>query len=174
MSDGDDKNKPRSAAAIARWEREKAQQRQKQRETLELRKSGLTYRQIAEIHGCSTATSLNRYKKAIARDVPAELVEVSRTLELDRYDTITAMNMALLQKAYEAGDVDNFCKLQDRINQVHDRRKGMIPIAVPTKLVVDQTVTAQTEQDRELSELLGKASEELEDKLRWLSEQHRG
>lgn len=170
----EDKNKPRSAAAIARWEREKAHSRQLQRETLEMRKAGFSYRQIAEVHGCSVATSLKRYKKAIARDVPGELIEHTRTLELDRYDAITQMNMALLQKAYESGDVEAFCKIQNQIHSVHDRRKGIVPIAVPAKLVVDQSVTTQTEQDRELADLLGKAAQDVEDKVRWLTQQHLG
>ena len=39
---------PKTPAALARWEREKAEQRQAVLEAVELRKSGYSFRQIAE------------------------------------------------------------------------------------------------------------------------------
>jgi len=170
----DEKNKPRSAAAIARWEREKAQQRAGQRQALELRQLGYSYRQIAELQNISVRSATLRCKKAAQRDIPTELVETVRNLELDRLDTITTMNLKLMQKAYEAGDVESFCKLQDRVHAVHDRRKKMVPIEVPTRLVVDQNTTVQTDQDRELAEMLANKAQEVEDTVRWLTEQTQG
>lgn len=170
----EDKNKPRSAAAIARWEREKAQQRQGQRQALEMRQMGYSYRQIAEAQNISVRSATLRCKKAVRRDIPTELVETVRNLELDRLDTITTMNLALMQRAYSAGDIESFCKLQDRVHAVHDRRKKMVPIEVPTRLVVDQTTTVQTDQDRELAEMLANKAQEVEDTVRWLTEQTRG
>jgi len=161
---------PKSPAAIARYEREKAENRERQRQALELRQSGHTYRQIAEIQGTSARSAMLRCKKAVKKDIPPELVETVRDIELSRLDIITQMNLILMQKAYEAGDVDNFCKLQDRVHAVHDRRKKMIPIEAPTKLVIDQTTTMQTDQDRELSDLLSRKAQEVEDTIRWLSE----
>lgn len=161
---------PRSAAAIARFDREKTEQRQKVRETLELRKSGHSFRQIAEIQGCTIRTATLRHKKALAKFVPKELVEEVRALELDRYDQLTVMNLTLLTRAYDRGDVESFCKLQDRINAVHDRRKKMVPIEVPVTLIIDQKVEHTTDQDRELADLLGKATQDVEDKIRWLTE----
>jgi len=165
---------PRTPAAIARFEREKANQRKLQREVLELRKAGYSYYRIAQVQGCSTRTALNRYKRAIARDIPEEEIIEARKLELDRYDEITVMNMALLARAFEAGDVETFCKIQDRINGVHDRRRMMIPIQVNPKLVIEQETTLRTAQDSELADLLGKAANDVEDKVRWLTEQYGG
>ena len=161
---------PATAAGIARYEREKAQRRQLQRQVLELRKAGYTYRQIAELQGCNIGTAMKRHKRAMAKEVPSELVEQVRGIELDRYDSLTQMNMNLLVRAYESGNIDDYCKLVDRINSVHDRRKKLVPIEVPTRLIVDQTIEHQTEQDRELADLLSGMAQDVEDKIRWLSE----
>lgn len=169
-----EEHKPRSAAAIARWEREKANNRERQRQALEMRQAGYSYSQIAQAQGTSSKSAMSRVKKAAARDIPTELVETVRDIELFRLDTITLMNLSLMQKAYEAGDIENFCKLQDRVHAVHDRRKKIVPIEAPTKLVIDQNTTVQTDQDRELSEMLARKAQEVEDTVRWLTEQTLG
>lgn len=160
----------RTAAGIARIAREKDEQRRLVAEVLELRKSGHSYRQIAEIQGTTARTAMLRERKALARHVPVELIESVRTIELDRYDTITLMNLSLLARAYDSGDIENFCKIQDRINSVHDRRAKLVPIQVPTQLVIDQSIEHRTEQDRELADLLGRATQDVEDKIRQLAE----
>lgn len=164
---------PRSAAAIARYERERAERQRLKVQALEMRRLGIPYRQIAEEQGCNVRTAISRVKKAIKQNVPQELVDATRAIELDRYDQITTMNLTLLQKAYESGDIENYCKLQDRINAIHDRRAKIVPIQQPTHLVIDQSVTTQTDQDRELTELLSRQSKEVEDKLKWMTEQER-
>lgn len=136
-----------------------------------MRQAGYSYSQIAEAQRTSIKSAMSRVRKGAARDIPTELVETVRNLELSRMDTITLMNLSLMQKAYEAGDVDSFCKLQDRVHAVHDRRKKIVPIEAPTKLVIDQTTTMQTDQDRELSEMLARKAQEVEDTVRWLTEQ---
>lgn len=158
-------------AGIARVAREKDEQRRLVAEALELRKSGHSFRQIAAIQGCAINTAMNRCRKAIAKRIPQELVDATRAVELDRYDSITQMNLSLLVRAYEAGDIEGYCKIQDRINGVHDRRAKMVPIHVPTQLVIDQSVEHRTEQDRELADLLGRAAQDVEDKIRQLSEE---
>jgi hypothetical protein len=166
----DNTSPKRSPAAIARWEREKSEQRALQREALELRQAGYSFRRIAEIQGCSVRTAATRHRKACRREVPEELIVETRKVELDRYDTLTLMNMKLLAQAFEVGDIEAFCKIQDRINAVHDRRAKMIPIQVPVTMVIDQKVDHTTDQDRELSTLLGQAAQDVEDKIRWLNE----
>lgn len=160
----------RTPSAIARYEREKAEQKALVCQALELRKSGYSFRRIAEAQGCSVRTANLRVKKAISKYVPEELVDETRRVELDRYDQITLMNFNLLSRAYDAGDVESFCKLQDRVNAVHDRRKKMIPIEVPTRLVIDQTVEQRTEQGQELADLFERAAQDVEDKIEWMRE----
>lgn len=159
-------------AAVARFEREKAERRQKQRETLELRKAGYSFYKIAQIQGCTPQTAHNRYKKAIKADIPLEEVMEARTLELDRYDEITVMNMKIMAVAYAAGDTETFFKAQNAINAVHDRRKALIPMAVPAKMVIEQDTTLRTSQDRELADLLDRAATDVEEKIKWLVENH--
>lgn len=162
----------RTEAAVARYEREKAERRQLQRQTLELRKAGYSFYKIAGIQGCTPKTAMARYKRAIKADIPQEEVMEARAMELDRYDEITLMNMTIMARAYEAGDTETFFKAQNAINAVHDRRKAMIPMAVPPKMVIEQETTLRTSQDRELADLLDKATSDVEDKLRWLTEHH--
>jgi len=157
-------------SGIARVAREKDEQRRLVAEVLELRKSGHSFRRIAEIQGCAVKTAMSRYRKALARHVPTELVESVRAIELDRFDAITLMNMSLLVRAYEAGDTETYLKVQDRIYATHDRRKKLVPIEVPTQLVIDQKVTAQTDEDRELADLLSRAAQSVEDKLSWIND----
>lgn len=165
---------PRTASAIARFERSKAENRTLQREALEMRKNGMTYRQIAEIQNCGAGTAASRVQKAIRREVPTELVDATRAVELDRMDTMTLMNLTLMQKAYDRGDVETFLKVQDRVNAIHDRRKTIVPIVQPTKVIIDQAVTTQSEQDRELSELIGKAADAVNRNLDSLKQQDLG
>lgn len=159
-----------SQAAIARFEREKAEQMNARREAVELRKNGLSFRKIAEAQGCTVRTATKRYERGLKEYVPAELVESARAIELDRFDALTQINIALLAKAFEAGDIDSVCKLQDKILAVHDRRANLIPIKVPQRLVVDATVETKTDQDRELSDLLGRMSAETAEKIAWLQQ----
>ena len=162
--------KARTPSAVARWEREKAEYRRLVLESVELRKSGYSFRAIGEHQGCSIHTAIKRYNKGIKEYVPPELVEAARATEIDRFDALVVMNHTLLVKAYQAGDVDAVCKLQDKLLAIHDRRAKLIPIQVPTRLVVDATVEHTTDQDRELADLLSGMSQEVEDKINDLRE----
>lgn len=155
---------PSNPVAIARYEAKRAESRRLQREALELRKSGYSYRQIGEVQGCTASAASQRVNKAIKREVPQELIDSTRQVELDRLDAMTLMNTALMEKAFQAGDVEGYLKLQAANNAIHDRRKGIVPIQQPTKLVIDQQVTSN-EQDRELSELIGKEADQMQAKL---------
>jgi hypothetical protein len=157
-------------SAVAKFEREKAQARELRRQALEMRKSGKTFREIADVQNCAIRTAMTRYNKAMKEYVPQELVESVRGTELDRFDALTQINISLLAKAYEAGDIDAVCKLQDKILAVHDRRAKLVPIQVPTRVVLDATVEHTTEQDRELRDLLSGMSKDVEDKINSLRE----
>jgi len=163
---------PSNPVAIARWEARKSEARRKQREALELRKSGYSYRQIGEVQGCTASAASQRVNKAIKREVPQELIDSVRAIELDRIDAMTLMNTALMEKAFQAGDTDRYLKLQAANNALHDRRKGIVPIQQPIKLVIDQQVTSN-EQDRELSELIGKEADAMQAKLDSLNAMNR-
>ena len=156
---------PSNPAAIIAYERKRSESRRLQTQALEMRKAGHTYREIGEVQGCSAPTAAHRVTRAIKREVPKELIDSVRAIELDRIDTITKMNIALMESAYRAGNHDLFFKAQNAVNAQHDRRKSIVPIQQPTKLIIDQQVTNQSEQDRELSELIGKEAEQMQSKL---------
>jgi hypothetical protein len=158
----------RPAAAVARWEREKAERRQLVQEAVEMRKNAHSWRAIAEHQHCSVNTAMARYRRGVKQYLPGELVESARATELDRFDALTQLNLKLLGEAFERRDVDAFCKLQDKILAIHDRRAKLIPMQVPVKMVIDGTIDYTTDQDRELAELLGRASADVEEKIQWL------
>lgn len=157
-------------SAVARFEREKARARELRRQALEMRKSGKTFREIADVQQCAIQTAMTRYNKAMKEYVPQELVESVRGTELDRFDALTQINISLLARAYDAGDIEAVCKLEDKILAVHDRRAKLVPIQVPVRVQVDATVEHTTEQDRELRDLLGRASQDVEDRINNLRE----
>lgn len=159
-----------SDAGLARIAREKAEQRRLKLEALELRDAGYSFRRIAEAQGCTIATATKRYKKACQAYLPQELVEQVRSTELDRFDTLTVVSMNLMTKAFEAGDIDAVCKLQDKVLAVHDRRATLIPMKVAARVEIDQRIEHVTEQERELADLLGRAAQGVEDQLRILIE----
>lgn len=152
---------PSNPVAVATYERKRAESRRLQVQALELRKAGYTYRQIGEVQGCAATTVANRVRKAIRREVPQELIDSTRAIELERIDTMTLMCQKIMQKAFDAGDTETYFKAQDRANALHDRRANLIPIKAPTKLLIDQNVTTQTDADRELSEIIGKKADEI-------------
>lgn len=163
---------PSNPVAVARYERARAEAKQAQIEALELRRSGYSYREIARLQGCSVNTANSRVRKAISKAIPQELIDSTRAIELDRIDQMTLMNLALMEKAFREGNNDLYLKVQDRVNALHDRRARIVPIQQPTKLVIDQQVTTQTDQDRELSELIGQAADKMQQKLDKLNGVH--
>ena len=160
----------RPAAAVARWEREKAERRLLVQEAVEMRRDGNSWRAIAEHQHCSVNTAVARYRRGIKQYLPGELVESARATELDRFDALTLLNLTLIGEAYQARDIEAFCKLQDKILAIHDRRAKLIPMQVPVKMVIDGTIDYTTDQDRELADLLGRASADVEEKIAWLVE----
>lgn len=160
----------RSAAAVARWEREKAERRQLVQEAVEMRKNAHSFRAIAEHQGCSVNTAVARYRRGLKQYLPGELVESARATELDRFDALTQMNITLLAEAFDRRDIESICKLQDKILAIHDRRAKLVPMQIPVRMVIDQTIDHTTDQDRELAELLGQAAQDVEEKIQWLVE----
>lgn len=147
----------KNPSAVARAARENEARQKLILQALELRKAGKTYREIAEIQGCSSRTALTRCKRALKKHVPDELVRSTRTLELDRFDSMTNMLLVLMKEAREKNDIDAYCKLQDRVLAISDRRAKIVPITAPIQLSVDTQVTEVTEQERELQEMLREA-----------------
>lgn len=162
-----------SPAGIARVEREKAERRRLKLQVVELRQTGHSFRQIAEIQGCSVRTATNRYRSGIKNYIPQELIEAARATELDRYDALTQIAISMMARAYEKGDVDAVCKLQDRVLSISAARSKILPIQVPTHVVIDQSVTAQTTEDKELADLLARATQDVEEKLKWITDEVR-
>ena len=80
---------PSSPAAIIRYERKRAESKRLQTEALEMRRSGYSYREIAAHQNCAVTTAATRVTKAIRREVPQELIDSTRAIELDRIDQMT-------------------------------------------------------------------------------------
>lgn len=154
--------------AIAKYEREKAERRALDMQALELRKNGKSFREIAEIQGCALPTATKRFHRAARNYMPEELVTAVRQMELDRFDGMTQINIDLLRRAYQAGDVDQVCKIEGVMLAIHDRRAKLIPIQVPQRLVVDATV--ETTPDRELSGFLAAEAERVAETIAYLNE----
>jgi hypothetical protein len=157
-------------AALARREREKDENRRLTLQALELRKNGMSFREIAEIQHCNPQTAARRYRKGCKQYLPQELVESARATELDRFDALTQINISLIAEAYKARDIDTLLKLEDRTLAIHDRRKKLIPMEVPTTIKLDQTIETVTDQDRELAAFLDQHEAEVEAEIRRIRE----
>ena len=159
---------PSSPAAISRRASKRAESKRLQTEALEMRRSGYSYREIAAHQNCAVTTAATRVTKAIRREVPQELIDSTRAIELDRIDQMTKMALALMEKAYLAGDTETYFKAQDRVNALHDRRVKIVPIQQPVRLTIDQQITTN-DQDRELIDLIGKEAVKVQDQLNVLN-----
>lgn len=157
---------------IARYERKRAETRRLQVEALELRKAGYSYRRIGEIQNCKASTAANRVTNAIQREVPRELVDSTRAIELERLDAMTKICQEVMAQAVAKGDTETYFKAQDRWNAIHDRRARIVPIQEPTKLVIDQQGAVQNDQDRELTEIIGKRADEMKAQIDSLNQMH--
>jgi len=149
----------KSPAAIARWNREKAQKRWLRQQAYDLRKTNHSLAQIAAIQGCTIATARKRYEQAIKEYVPEELIKEIRAMELDRYDALQQTLLPMIEERRRLKDVDGFMKLFNGYLSVSDRRIKLTGAAAPVQVRIDGTIVQESEQDRELKRLIKDAEE---------------
>jgi hypothetical protein len=70
---------------------------EKQRRALELRLSGLNYRQIAEQLAYKSVASAHEAVRSALRNIPKDAADELRTVELERYDEMQARMTAALR-----------------------------------------------------------------------------
>jgi len=133
-----------------------------------LRAEGKTYRQIAEIQGCSAQTAWERVERA-CKAVPVEAVESLRTVEVERLDLLQRVALEQLvtdQPKIDHGRVvrdddgtpmiDQQAKLNalDKLIKIAERRARLLGLDQPTRIAQEVTVfAAGSEIDREVERL---------------------
>lgn len=134
------------------WNRQRARMKARQAEAMEMRKSLLSYREIARALGVNVKTAYNYVQDAIAELMPREDVEEVRDLEADRLDTLERAVIEIL------GHPD--VRVADRLTAVTraqglmERRAKLLGLDMPTQVNVSGEVTVETTTDRELRSLV--------------------
>lgn len=144
-------------AAVAVYHREKAEQRRRRAEALEMVVAGYTHRQIAEHQGVKLKTITARLARAYKEQVPATLVDEARKMVLDRLQTRTLAVHQLMREARDNKDIDAYCKLNAQAIALDDRVIRVVGLEAPKRVLVEAEVTEVTEQDRELRDLINEA-----------------
>lgn len=144
----------KNPSAIARYNRVKAQNRLLRQQAYDLRRANHSYVQIAEIQGCTVATARRRYERAVRDYIPTELIDEIRKMELDRFDALQLTLLPMMERQRRLGDIDMFLKLFDRYLAVSDRRVNLTGAKAPVQVQIEGTIVQQSEQDRELQDLL--------------------
>jgi len=106
---------------------EKAQARDREREALDLRLTGMSYRKIADRLSVDVATAYRRVSAALERvkaEADEKAVEV-KAMELDRLDRI----LEVLEPRVERGDD----KAIDRVLAVQQRRAKLLGLDAPVR-----------------------------------------
>ena len=97
-------------------------------EALNLRSSGLTYREIADKMNCDVATAYRRVSRCLAA-VPVESVEEFRSVAMDRRD---ALHAAIWSQAMEGN-----LRAVDRILAIMTRRARLLGLDKPPEKSVE-------------------------------------
>lgn len=123
---------------------------EKQRQALELRKSGIGYRQIAEQLGYKSPSSAHEaVETALKRTIQEPAAEVRR-LELERLDSLLiAMWPQAISTEGEAADP----RAVDRVLKIMARRAAYLGLDAPVKFSIERVVA-------DVAEELGMTSDE--------------
>ncbi len=105
-ANGSGKKKARTDAASIRL-------REKQKEALDYRRMGYSYRQIAEQMDEATST-VSRWVREAVREIGEEEASDVRALMLERLDWMLSETMSLMQESFEPALIDTVLKLDDR------------------------------------------------------------
>ena len=113
----------------------------REREIVEWRIEGLTWRQIAERVNMSVAGAFKAYNRAMVRTLKPATEEL-RELELDRLDT--------LQQTYWQPAVAGNMRAADFILRVIDKRAKLLGLDAPTKIQAEVITYDGSDLDREV------------------------
>lgn len=136
---GESRRGQTSSQAIDRAERRDS--------AVQLRREGLTLRQIAARLGISPATAHEDISRALA-DIPAESVEELRTVWGERLESATAVVMPQV----EAGDLDAV----DRLVRLTDRAAKLYGLDAPANIQV-QSAQAEVDLDATVDKIMAAA-----------------
>jgi DNA-binding CsgD family transcriptional regulator len=130
---------------------QQVQRAEREAQTVQLRRDGLGYREIADRLGCSVSGAYAMVKRVLAR-LPAESVDQLRQIECARLDELTATLMPLAR----AGDVQAAGTLV-RVSAQRSRLLGLDPtreelkrqpwqIIIDPRLVPPPTLVADSDE----------------------------
>lgn len=124
---------------------------QHEREALQLRLGGASYRSIADQQGCSTSTAFERVERALAAHVPREEVEAGRKIAHERLDAAIGRTLEILtdpgaEPATVLAAAATLVRLTDRVAKLDGLDRP-----------VEQTVTIRNvdETQARIDELVG-------------------
>ena len=123
---------------------QQAENAEKQRQALELRKAGATFEQIARQLGYANAGGAYKIVQAALRDTVQQPADEVRQLELERLD-------AMLRALWPAAIQGKWLAV-DRCLLIMDRRARLLGLDAPTRRIVE--VIDDTTIDREIQRLL--------------------
>ena len=115
----------------------------------ELRRDGLSYRQIAKAMGCSVAGAHDMVRRAL-REAVREPADCLRTLELERLDSLYAKVMTIV----ETGSTKEVLNAIDRALRIMERRSKLLGLDAPLKQDLRITDSLDSEIERLAAELL--------------------
>jgi DNA-binding Lrp family transcriptional regulator len=119
-----------------------------ERDLYEMKLSGMTYRQIAEVVKLAPSTVYERIKKRIAEEVQP-LADELRAVEVDRLDRwLRRLDAQIEADQYVARNVEVAVR-------VSERRAKLLGIDAPEK--VEAVITEVTQEDIALGELVREA-----------------
>jgi len=123
-----------------------------EREALDLRSAGMSYREIGAYQGVSGQSAHRRVTAAIKAHIPKEQAEEQRAIWADRTDLAVKEVFAVMVKAREAGDLDMVLKATAHLVRLGERAAKLYGFDKPVQAHV--TVTTQDQTDAALLELL--------------------
>lgn len=132
-----------------------------EREALDLKLNGASYRAIADHQQCSVSTAHDRVDRALASLVPVETAERVRQQETERYEAVQARVLAALgahtqPRQDDAGrdvppDPDSVAKLVASFVRVADRKAKLLGLDLP---VTQHLKVSSSDLDAEVQALV--------------------
>jgi hypothetical protein len=120
---------------------------EKRARALDLRRRGLTYRDVAKQLGCALSIAHEYVHEAIAA-IPREAAEDVRALELAKLDASERRLARAAQKAEHAGEFGVVATVTNALTKIAERRSKLLGLDAPEKIEHSGTVEATPEAAR--------------------------
>lgn len=143
---------------------------EREREALDLRLNGASYRAIAEQQGCNVSTAHDRVQRGLERLVPVDKAEQLRQVEAERLDAVGARLLYALAKTARDTedaplDVDALTKVTTAYVGLAKRKAALLGLDVPVVQRFQITDEVDARIEALVAELSGQADPEDEDEL---------